>query len=340
LKVGINGFGRIGKLFFRAAVQDKEFNKLFDVVAVNDIGNVKTMAHLLKYDSNFGKFQGEVEVEGNTLIVDKKKVSFLQERDPANLPWGKLGVDYAVESTGLFTDRESASKHLKAGAKRVVISAPASQPDITIVMGVNDNLYDPKKHTIISMASCTTGSLAPVMKVLNDNFGVVKGYMTTCHAYTNDQRTLDLPHSDLRRARAAAVNIIPTTTGAARAVGDVIPELKGKMDGYALRVPVPDGSITDITVMLAKEVTRDDVNNAIKAAAEGKMKGVLEYTTEPIVSRDIIGNSHSAIFDSQCTLVVGGKGNLVKVFSWYDNEWGYSCRLVDLLKYMAKKEGQ
>jgi len=338
--VAINGFGRIGKLFFRAAVEDREFSKNLEFVAINDIGDVKTMAHLLKYDSNFGKFQGEVEVDGNNLIVNKKRINFVQERDPANLPWNKLGVDYAVESTGLFADRDAAMKHLKAGAKRVIISAPARNPDITVVMGVNEEMYDPKKHTIISMASCTTGSLAPVVKVLSDDFGIVKGYMTTCHAYTNDQRTLDLPHGDLRRARAAALSIIPTTTGAARAIGDVVPEVKGKMDGYALRVPVPNGSISDITCLLEKEVTREEVNGALKAAAEGKMRGIMEYTEEPIVSRDVIGNTHSAIIDGLCTLVVGGKGNLVKVFSWYDNEWGYSCRLADLLKYMAKKEGR
>ena len=336
--IAINGFGRIGKLFFRAAMQDKEFSKRFDVVAVNDITDTKTLAHLLKYDSNVGKFNGEVSYDAQSLIVNGKKIKVLVERDPANLPWKSLGVEYVVESTGLFTKKEDATKHLNAGAKRVLISAPATNPDITIVMGVNDFVYDPKTQKIISMASCTTGSLAPVAKVLNDNFGIEKGYMTTVHAYTNDQRTLDLPHSDLRRARAAAVNIIPTTTGAAKAIGEVIPELKGKMDGYALRVPVPDGSITDLTCILKKEVTREDVNRALKTAAEGKMKDVLEYTEDPIVSRDILGNSHSAIVDGQCTLVAGGKGNFIKVFSWYDNEWGYSCRLVDLLKYMASKE--
>ncbi|MFX0066985.1 MAG: type I glyceraldehyde-3-phosphate dehydrogenase, partial [Candidatus Hermodarchaeota archaeon] len=267
-----------------------------------------------------------------------KKMRIHMERDPANLPWKDLGVDYTVESTGLFRDRDSAAKHLRAGAKRVVISAPSSDADITIVMGVNDGLYNPKNHKIISMASCTTGSLAPVAKVLNDNFGIIKGYMTTCHAYTNDQRIIDSPHKDLRRARSAALSIIPTTTGAAKAIGEVIPELKGKLDGYALRVPVPDGSITDITVLLEKEVTVDEVNKALKNAANGKMKGILEYNEETIVSKDIIGNPHSAIVDGPCTLVLGGKGNLVKVFSWYDNEWGYSCRLVDFLKYIAKKE--
>jgi len=338
LNIAINGFGRIGRLFFRAAVQDNEFNKLFDVVAINDIVDTKTNAHLLKYDSTFGKFQGDISSDAQSITVKGKKIRSLMERDPANLPWKALGVDYAVESSGLFTDREAAEKHLKAGAKKVVISAPATKPDITVVLGVNDNEYDPKKHSIISMASCTTGSLAPVAKVLNDNFGIVKGYMTTVHAYTNDQRTLDTAHRDLRRARSAAESIIPTTTGAARAIGEVIPALKGKLDGYALRVPVPDGSITDITVLLQKEVTVEDVNKALKAEAEGKLKGIMEYCEDPIVSRDIIGNTHSAVVDSLCTLVVGGKGNMVKVFSWYDNEWGYSSRLVDLLKFMAKKE--
>jgi glyceraldehyde-3-phosphate dehydrogenase type I len=261
------------------------------------------------------------------------------ERDPANLPWKDLGIDYVIESTGLFTDRDSASKHLKAGASRVIISAPATNPDITIVLGVNEHLYDPKRHKIVSMASCTTGSLAPVVKVLNDAFGIEQGFLTTCHAYTNDQRTLDLPHRDLRRARAAAVSIIPTSTGAARAIGEVLPELKGRMDGIALRVPVPDGSISDITLLLKTEVTKEEVNRALRTACEGRMKGIVEYTEEPIVSRDIIGNPHSAIIDGLSTMVIGGKGRLVKVFSWYDNEWGYSCRLVDLIKFMASKEG-
>ncbi len=320
-------------------MQDQEFDKLFDVVAINDIVDTKTNAHLLKYDSTFGKFPGDIAYDAQSLTVKGHKIKSLMERDPATLPWKSMGVDYVVESTGLFTEREAAEKHLKAGAKKVVISAPATKPDITVVMGVNNDEYDPKKHSIISMASCTTGSLAPVAKVLDDSFGIVKGYMTTCHAYTNDQRTLDIAHKDLRRARAAAESIIPTTTGAARAIGEVIPSLKGKMDGYALRVPVPDGSITDLTVMIQKDVTVEDINKALKTAAEGKLKGIMEYCEDPIVSRDIIGNKHSAIVDSLCTLVVGGKGDMIKVFSWYDNEWGYSNRLVDLLKFMAKKEG-
>jgi len=338
MKLGINGFGRIGRIFYRASLENPTFNKNFEVVAVNDITDTKTLAHLLKYDSTFGTLKEEIKVTSDSITVKGRTIKVLMERDPANLPWKSLGVDYVVESTGLFADKESASKHVKAGARRVVISAPASGPDITIVLGVNENLYDPKKHFIISMASCTTGSLAPVMKVLSDSFGVEQGSMTTCHSYTNDQRTLDLPHRDLRRARAAALSIIPTSTGAARAIGEVIPELKGKMDGIALRVPTPDGSITDITAILKRNVTKDEVNNAFKAAAAGRMKGVLEYIEEPIVSRDIIGNSHSAIVDGLSTMVIGGKGNLVKVFSWYDNEWGYSCRLVDLANLMASRE--
>jgi len=338
LNVAINGFGRIGKLFFRAAIQEKQFNRIFNIVAVNDITDTKTLAHLLKYDSNFGRFKGEISYDAQSITVDDKTIRILAERDPANLPWKNLNVDYVVESTGLFTTKETASKHLNAGAKRVVVSAPATNPDITLVMGVNEDTYDPIKHRIISMASCTTGSLAPPAKVLNDNFGIEKGSMTTIHAYTNDQRTLDLPHSDLRRARAAALSIIPTTTGAARAIGEVIPELKGKLDGYALRVPVPDGSITDLTCLLKKEVTKEEVNKALQVAANGKMKGILAYIEDPIVSKDIIGDTHSATIDGLSTIVIGGKGNFIKIFSWYDNEWGYSCRLVELLEYMASKE--
>jgi len=338
LNVAINGFGRIGKLFFRAAIQEKQFNRIFNIVAVNDITDTKTLAHLLKYDSNFGRFKGEISYDAQSITVDDKTMRILAERDPANLPWKNLNVDYVVESTGLFTTKETASKHLNAGAKRVVVSAPATNPDVTLVMGVNEQTYDPNKHRIISMASCTTGSLAPPAKVLNDNFGIEKGSMTTIHAYTNDQRTLDLPHSDLRRARAAALSIIPTTTGAARAIGEVIPELKGKLDGYALRVPVPDGSITDLTCLLKKEVTKEEVNKALQVAANGKMKGILAYIEDPIVSKDIIGDTHSATIDGLSTIVIGGKGNFIKIFSWYDNEWGYSCRLVELLEYMASKE--
>ncbi|MBS7610133.1 type I glyceraldehyde-3-phosphate dehydrogenase [Candidatus Bathyarchaeota archaeon] len=339
MKLAINGFGRIGRIFYRASLEDEAFQKNFEVVAINDITDSRTLAHLLKYDSTFGILRQEVKFTQDSISVGGKAIKVLMERDPSNLPWKNLGIDYVIESTGLFTDRDSASKHLKAGAQRVIISAPATNPDITIVLGVNEHLYDPKKHRIISMASCTTGSLAPVVKVLNDAFGIEQGFLTTCHAYTNDQRTLDLPHRDLRRARAAAVSIIPTSTGAARAIGEVLPELKGKMDGIALRVPVPDGSISDITLLLKTEVTKEEVNRALKSACEGRMKGIVEYTEEPIVSRDIIGNPHSAIIDGLSTMVIGGKGRLVKIFSWYDNEWGYSRRLVDLIKFMASKEG-
>jgi len=338
MKLAINGFGRIGRLFYRASLQNEKFNENFDVVAINDIMDTKTTAHLLKYDSNFGILKEEVEYGEGFITVGGKTIKVLRERDPANLPWKSLGVDYAVESTGLFTARDQASKHLSAGAKRVVISAPARNPDITIVLGVNEGQYDPAQHKIISMASCTTGSLAPPVKVLDEAFGVVRGYMTTVHAYTNDQRTLDLMHSDLRRARAAALSIIPTTTGAARAIGEVLPNMQGKMDGRAMRVPTPDGSISDITLELKAEVTVEDVNNALKAAAEGELKGIMAFTNEPIVSRDIIGDAHSATIDGDLTLVVGGKGNLVKIFSWYDNEWGYSCRLGELMNYVASKE--
>jgi glyceraldehyde 3-phosphate dehydrogenase len=337
IRVGINGFGRIGRLFFRAALEDKEFQANFEVVAVNDITDAPTLAHLLKYDSNFGKLSREVKAEGDSIFVDGKPVKVLNAKDPSQLPWKSLGVEYVIESTGLFTDRENASKHISAGAKKVIISAPAKNPDLTVVMGVNNNLYDPSRHTIVSNASCTTNCLAPVVKVLDDNFGIEKGFMTTCHAYTNDQRVLDLPHKDLRRARAAAMNIIPTTTGAARAIGEVLPHLKGKLDGIALRVPVPDCSVNDFVCIVKKAVTRDTVNAALKEASETYLKGILEFTMEPIVSSDVRGNPHSAIVDGQSTMVM--EGTLVKTLAWYDNEWGYSCRLVDLLKYMAKKDG-
>jgi len=337
IRVGINGFGRIGRLFFRAALEDKEFQANFEVVAVNDITDAPTLAHLLKYDSNFGKLSREVKAEGDSIFVDGKPVKVLNAKDPSQLPWKSLGVEYVIESTGLFTDRENASKHIATGAKKVIISAPAKNPDLTVVMGVNNNLYDPSKHTIVSNASCTTNCLAPVVKVLDDNFGIEKGFMTTCHAYTNDQRVLDLPHKDLRRARAAAMNIIPTTTGAARAIGEVLPHLKGKLDGIALRVPVPDCSVNDFVCIVKKAVTRDMVNAALREASETYLKGILEFTMEPIVSSDVRGNPHSAIVDGQSTMVM--EGTLVKTLAWYDNEWGYSCRLVDLLKYMAKKDG-
>ncbi len=336
-KIAINGFGRIGRLFFRAAMADKEFMKDFEIVAINDIADAKTNAHLLKYDSVFGVAEMSISAKEGALVVNGKEIKALMEKDPANLPWKTLGVEMVVESTGVFTDRQGAGKHISAGAKKVLVTAPAKEPDITVVVGVNHKNYDPKAHNIISNASCTTNCLAPVVKVLNDSFGIVRGFMTTCHAYTNDQRILDLQHRDLRRARAAAVSIIPTTTGAAAAIGLVVPELKGKLDGLALRVPVPDGSVNDTTFELKKEVTKDEVNSALKRAAEGELKGVLEYTEEPIVSRDVIGNQHSAIVDGLSTMVIGGKGTLIKVLTWYDNEWGFSCRLVDLLKYMRSK---
>ncbi|PUA34086.1 MAG: type I glyceraldehyde-3-phosphate dehydrogenase [Candidatus Terraquivivens tikiterensis] len=334
VRMGINGFGRIGRGFLRAAFGDEEFSELIDVVAVNDITDARTLAHLLKYDSVFGKFQADVRAEENAILVSGKRIRVYSEKDPANLPWKELGVELVLESTGLFTDRAGAGKHINAGAKKVIISAPAKDPDITLVLGVNEHAYDPAKHNIISMASCTTNCLAPIVSVLDEKFGVELGLMTTCHAYTNDQRLLDLPHRDLRRARAACLSIIPTTTGAARAIGDVIPAMKGRLDGLALRVPVPNGSINDLVVLLKREVTREEVNAALKEAAEGRLKGILAYTEEPIVSADIIGDGHSAIVDGLSTMVVGGR--LVKVLAWYDNEWGFSCRLVELSKLIAR----
>ncbi len=334
VRMGINGFGRIGRGFFRAAFNDKEFSNLIDIIAVNDITDARTLAHLLKYDSIFRKFNADVEAEDDAIIVSGKRIKVYSEKDPENLPWKELGVELVLESTGLFTDRAGAEKHIKAGAKKVIISAPAKEPDITLVLGVNEHVYDPAKHNIISMASCTTNCLAPIVKVLDEKFGVEYGLMTTCHAYTNDQRLLDLPHRDLRRARAACLSIIPTTTGAARAIGDVIPMMKGKLDGMALRVPVPNGSINDLVVLLKKSVTKEEVNAALREAAEGKLKGILAYTEEPIVSIDIIEDSHSAIVDGLSTMVVGGR--LVKVLAWYDNEWGFSCRLVELSKLIAR----
>ncbi|MFH2034834.1 MAG: type I glyceraldehyde-3-phosphate dehydrogenase [Candidatus Zixiibacteriota bacterium] len=326
VKIGINGFGRIGRLVFRIAQKAG-----VEVVGINDITSAEMLAHLLKYDSVHGKYKGEVGHTENALIVDGKKIPITAERDPANLPWGKLGADIIVESTGLFKDKASAGKHITAGAKKVVISAPAKEPDGTFVLGVNDKQYDKAKHNIISIGSCTTNCLAPVAKVLLDSFGIERGLMTTIHAYTNDQRILDLPHKDMRRARAAGLSMIPTTTGAAKAVALVIPELKGKMDGCAIRVPTPDGSIVDLAVILNREVTVAEVNAAIKKAADGPMKGILEYSEEPLVSIDIVGNSHSSVFDSKMTMV---DGKFVKVYSWYDNEWGFSNRMVDMVKKM------
>jgi glyceraldehyde 3-phosphate dehydrogenase len=327
VKVGINGFGRIGRNVFRAA---KEANADIDFVAVNDLVDTATMAHLLKYDSILGRYPGGVEVDGDTIIAGGDEVKVLSERDPAALPWGELGVDVVIESTGFFTARADAAKHLEAGAKKVIISAPAKEPDVTVALGVNfDTAYDPEQHDVISNASCTTNCLAPLAKVLNDAFGIEQGLMTTIHAYTADQRLQDMPHKDLRRARAAALNLIPTTTGAAKAVGLVLPELNGKLNGFAMRAPVPTGSVVDLTFDSAKATNPEEVNAAVKEAAEGPMKGILSYTEDPIVSTDIVGDPHSSIFDAGQTMVIGD-GKLVKAVSWYDNEWGYSNRCVEL----------
>ena len=326
-RVGINGFGRIGRNFFRAA---QERGADFEIVAFNDLGDVPTMAHLLRHDSVLGPFKGTVEAEGGSLKVDGKELKGLAERDPANLPWGELGVDVVIESTGFFTDRASAQKHLDAGAKKVIISAPATDPDITLVLGVNDDQYDPEQHSIISNASCTTNCVAPMAKVLDEAFGGIQhGFMTTIHAYTNDQQVLDLPHKDLRRAHAAAINLIPTSTGAARAIGLVLPHLKGKVDGISVRAPVPVGSIVDFVVTLGAEVTAEEINAAFKSAAEsGPLAPYLVYSTEPLVSTAIVHSPASCTFDSDLTMA---SGTTAKVFGWYDNEWGYSCRLVDLV---------
>jgi len=337
VKVGINGFGRIGRLFFRAALKNEEFWKYYDIVAVNDLADAKMLGHLLKYDSVHGILPLDVEVKENKIIVGDKELTVVSQPDPAKLPWKELGVELVLESTGRFRDRAGASKHLTAGAKKVVISAPAKQPDVTIVMGVNHEKYDPEKHVIISNASCTTNAFAPLVKVLKENFGLKRGMMTTVHAYTNDQRMLDLVHRDPRRARAAAINIIPTTTGAAKAIMEIFPELKGRLHAISIRVPVADGSLVDFVAELESEVTAEEVNKAFKKAAEGELKGILEYVEAPLVSQDIIGNPHSSIFDALSTAVVGEKGNLVKILSWYDNEWGFSNRLVDLMIMMYKK---
>jgi len=331
VRVGINGFGRIGRNFFRALVAS---GADIQVVAVNDLTDNETLAHLLKYDSILGRFPGEVSYTDDSITAGTHTIKALAERDPAALPWGDLGVDIVVESTGRFVDADSAGAHLTGGAKRVIISAPAKGEDITIVMGVNHTDYDPASHRIISNASCTTNCLAPMAKVLHESFGIVKGMMTTIHAYTNDQVILDFPHKDLRRARAAAINMIPTTTGAAKAISLVLPDLKGKLDGYAMRVPVPTGSATDLTATLSRPVTADEVNAAMKAAADGPLKGILEYTADPIVSSDIVTSPSSCIFDSSLT---NAMGDTVKVLGWYDNEWGYSNRLVDLISYMASR---
>jgi glyceraldehyde 3-phosphate dehydrogenase len=326
IRVGINGFGRIGRNFFRAQLERKAD---IEIVAANDLGDEQTMATLLKYDSNLGPLEGEVDVSGGVIRAGGEEVKLLSERDPGAIPWGDLGVDVVLESTGFFTKRDDAQKHLDAGAKKVVISAPATDPDITLVLGVNDGEYDQDAHRIVSNASCTTNCVAPMAKVLHDAFTVEQGFMTTIHAYTNDQRILDLPHEDLRRARAAAINLIPTSTGAARAIGLVLPDLKGKVDGMSMRAPVPTGSVTDLVVRVGRETSADEVNEAFRAAASsGSLEGYLQYTEDPIVSSDIQRSQYSCIFDSKLTMV---NGTMVKVFGWYDNEWGYSCRLVDLL---------
>ncbi len=331
IKVGINGFGRIGRNIMRAAMGDSGI----DFVAVNDLTNAATLAHLLKYDSILGNLHADISASGDKISVNKDSFQVLSIKDPAELPWKSLGVDVVFESTGIFTSRDGAAKHLSAGARKVVITAPAKGPDLTVVLGVNEDKYDAGKHHIISNASCTTNCLAPVAKVLHETFGIKKGWMTTVHSYTNDQQLLDLPHKDLRRARAAALSIIPTTTGAATAVGEVLPELKGKLDGIAMRVPTPNVSVVDLAVLVDKKTSKEEVNAAFKSAADGKLKGLLQYTTEPLVSVDFRGNSNSSIVDSAYTAVMDG--DFVKVLSWYDNEWGYSSRCVDLLRYLVKK---
>lgn len=330
-RVAINGFGRIGRNVFRAALH----NKNVEIVAINDLTDAKTLAHLLKYDSVHGRLDATVEVGEGELIVNGVAVKVLAERDPAALPWKELNIDIAIESTGFFTKREGAAKHLEAGAKKVIISAPATNEDITVVMGVNENEYDPNAHHVISNASCTTNCLAPFAKVLDEKFGVVRGLMTTVHSYTNDQKILDLPHSDLRRARAAAENIIPSSTGAAKAIGLVLPNLKGKLNGFSMRVPTKDVSVVDLVVETEKHVTVEEVNGALKEAAEGELKGILAYTEEPLVSSDFLGDANSSTIDALSTMIV--EGNMVKVVSWYDNEWGYSNRVVDLVEYIASK---
>jgi len=331
IKVGINGFGRIGRNIMRAAMGDADL----DFVAVNDLTNAETLAHLLKYDSILGNLKADINATGDRISVNKEEFQVLSIKDPAQLPWKDLGVDVVFECTGLFTDRDSAAKHIAAGARKVIITAPAKKPDLTVVLGVNGDTYEPGTHHIISNASCTTNCLAPVAKVLHETFGLRKGWMTTVHSYTNDQMLLDLPHKDLRRARAAALSIIPTTTGAASAVGEVLPELKGRLDGIAMRVPTPNVSCIDLAAIVDRKTSKDEINAAFKAAADGALKGILEYTTEPLVSIDFRGNPHSSILDSQYTSVMDG--DFVKILAWYDNEWGYSNRCVDLLRFLVKK---
>lgn len=329
IRVGINGFGRIGRNIFRAGMKNEEI----EFVAVNDLTSAETLAYLLKYDSIYGVLNHPIKASDEGINIGKAQVKVFSEKDPAALPWNDLEVDVAIESTGIFTKREDSSKHLEAGAKKVIVTAPAEEPDITVVMGVNEDKYDSQAHNIISNASCTTNCLAPVAKVLLDNFGIEKGFMTTVHAYTNDQRLLDLPHKDPRRARAATLSIIPTSTGAAKAIGLVIPQLQGKMDGVAMRVPVPVGSVVDLVALLEKEVSASEVNAAVKTVAnQGRLKGILSYTEDPMVSADVVGNSFSSVFDGLSTMSLG---KMVKVVSWYDNEWGFSCRVIDLIKYIS-----
>jgi glyceraldehyde 3-phosphate dehydrogenase len=331
IKVGINGFGRIGRNIMRAAMDDSGI----DIVAVNDLTDARTLAHLLKYDSILGNLKADIAASGDKITVGRDEFQVLSVKDPAQLPWKSLGVDVVFESTGIFTNREGAEKHLAAGAKKVVITAPAKGPDLTVVLGVNEDKYDPAKHHIISNASCTTNCLAPIAKVLHESFGIRKGWMTTVHSYTNDQQLLDLPHKDLRRARAAALSIIPTTTGAATAVGEVLPELKGRLDGISMRVPTPNVSVVDLAVLVDKKTTKEEVNAAFKTAADGKLQGILEYCQEPLVSIDFRGNPRSSIVDAPYTSVMDS--DFIKVLAWYDNEWGYSNRCVDLIRYLAKK---
>lgn len=333
VKVAINGFGRIGRQVLRIA--QEKFDERVEIVAINSSGDTGSLAHLFKYDSCFGRFNGVVEAKENSLVVNGREIRVYNERDPRNLPWKEIGVDIVIESTGQFTKREKALYHIEAGAKKVVITAPATDEDVTVVMGVNEKDYDPANHNIISNASCTTNCLAPFAKVLDDNFGIVKGLMTTVHSYTNDQRILDKSHKDMRRARAAAESIIPTSTGAAKAVGKVLPNLKGKLNGFSLRVPTPTVSVTDLVAELKREVTVDEINAAFKKASEGEMKGILGYSEEPLVSMDYRGDDRSSIIDALSTMVI--EGNMVKVVSWYDNEWGYSCRTVDLVNYIADR---
>jgi glyceraldehyde 3-phosphate dehydrogenase len=331
IKVGINGFGRIGRNVVRAALDRSNI----EFVAANDLTDTKTLAHLLKYDSILGTIHADVKVDGDAIVVNGKRIKIFATKDPSELDWNSLGAQIVIESTGKFTDKKDAEKHLRGSVKKVVISAPAKNEDVTIVLGVNDNMYDPAKHKVISNASCTTNCLAPVVKVLHEKFGIEKGSMTTIHSYTNDQNVLDFPHKDLRRARAAALNMIPTTTGAAKAMGLVMPEMKGKLDGYSMRVPTPDVSAVDLVVVLSKNTTTEEVNKALEDAANGPMKGILAYTEDPVVSTDMLHNPNSSIVDAQMTKVLAG--NLAKVLAWYDNEWGYSMRIIDLIDFLAKK---